>query len=788
MSNSTLAIDLKYKSETGSDALLLSNIKLPDETTLSYNYENSYLTEFKHSSGIMESVSYKFKYNTNKYLSEIKDAEGNPYSISYTGEKANIVTYPNGETYNLVYTSGTKTSMTKKNENKVEVYTESTEFDSNTGKITKETDVSGNIKEFLYNNSNEFLVTSTKETVQYQELDGSNIVKFKTKILETNNEYDSNENVSKEIDEEGNVTTYNYNDPDVPNEPTSVITKASDGSIISNESYKYDDLGNVKEEKDLVSNTITQYEYDDNGNNTNITEEIDSNSKASNGTIKSLESTTSYDENGNEIIQTETSANLESNIENEYDTMGRVVKSTDRKSGEVKVYTYDFLGRVTKTSTTISGQTKIETKSYNKNGTVVEERDVDGITKSYTFDSLNRLLTTNMIKGSNSLNTRNEYAYGDVSIYTGKGNESVSNVYIERTYYTNDSGKQVLSSEKYIDKSGNTIREKADGIYTDYTYDNKGNAITTFVIGVNESDSSKGKLSLSLYDENGKNTVNIVNPVMQNNEFKADDNSIVTKTVYDEKGNESITTDGNGVDTTYNYDESSRVTKVISASNKTEKTETNIQYDIINPVLTPDGEIDNEKTTISTKITDAKGNVSFDTSNSAGLQVEVKDGDTSNNITTKFEYDQKGNKTKELFTNRAYKEYKYNAKNLLTETIYYDEEGIRTLKTDYIYDDNDKLTSMVDSKFNGNDEAPYHYTYYEYDDFRRLIGYSEINSSSKPSTSVINKNKIVYTYDVNDRVTDINYPDSDDEVKGLKFIYNEDGWLINIRLRLRRIS
>ena len=775
MSNSTLAIDLKYKSETGSDALLLSNIKLPDETTLSYNYENNYLTEFKHSSGIMESVSYKFKYNTDKYLSEVKDAEGNPYSISYTGEKANIVTYPNGETYNLAYTSGTKTSMTKKNENKVEVYTESTEFDSNTGKITKETDASGNIKEYFYKNSNEFLVTSTKETVQYQELDGSNIVKFKTKVLETKTEYDDNENISEEIDEEGNVTTYNYNDPDIPNEPTSVITKASDGSIISNESYKYDDLGNVKEEKDLVSNKITQYEYDDNGNNTNIIEEIYSNSKASNGTIKSLESTTSYDENGNEIIQTETSANLESNIENEYDAMGRVVKSTDIKSGELKVYTYDFLGRVTKTSTTISGQTKIETKSYNKNGTVVAERDVDGITKSYTFDSLNRLLTTNMIKGSNSLNTRNEYAYGDVSIYTGKGNESVSNVYIERTYYTNDSGKQVLSSEKYIDKSGNTIREKADGIYTDYTYDNKGNAITTFVIGVNESDSSKGKLSLSLYDENGKNTVNIVNPAVQNNEFKADDNSIVKKTVYDEKGNESITTDGNGVETTYNYDESSRVTKVISASNKTEKTETNIQYDIFND----DG-------TISSKIIDANGNSSYDTSNAAGLQVEVKDGDTSNNITTKFEYDESGNKTKELFTNGAYKEYKYNAKNLLTETIYYDEEGIRTLKIDYLYDDNDKLISMVDSKFNGNDEVPYHYTYYEYDDFRRLIGYSEINSSSKPSTSVINKNKIVYTYNVNDRVTDINYPDSDDEVKGLKFIYNEDGWLTKIQAKIKK--
>ena len=93
---------------------------------------------------------------------------------------------------------------------------------------------------------------------------------------------------------------------------------------------------------------------------------------------------------------------------------------------------------------------------------------------------------------------------------------------------------------------------------------------------------------------------------------------------------------------------------------------------------------------------------------------------------------------------------------------------------------------MVDSKFNGNDEAPYHYTYYEYDNFKRLIGYSEVNSFSKPSTSVINKNKIVYTYDVNDRVTDINYPDSNDEVKGLKFIYNADGWLTKIQAKIKK--
>ena len=72
-----------------------------------------------------------------------------------------------------------------------------------------------------------------------------------------------------------------------------------------------------------------------------------------------------------------------------------------------------------------------------------------------------------------------------------------------------------------------------------------------------------------------------------------------------------------------------------------------------------------------------------------------------------------------------------------------------TLTTDY---NNDKLISMVDNKLDGNDEKPYHYT----------------------------------CYDVNDRATDINYHESDDEVKGLKFEYNNDDWLINIKVKIKR--
>ena len=40
----------------------------------------------------------------------------------------------------------------------------------------------------------------------------------------------------------------------------------------------------------------------------------------------------------------------------------------------------------------------------------------------------------------------------------------------------------ILASEKYLDKSGNTVREKTNCIYTDYTYGNVGSVVTRFVI------------------------------------------------------------------------------------------------------------------------------------------------------------------------------------------------------------------------------------------------------------------------------------------------------------------
>ena len=634
MSNSGLTIEMKYKSEEGKESGLLSSITLPDKSILSYDYNDNYLTEFKHSLGNKQ-VSYNFEYNKDKYLSGIKDAKSNLYSIGYSNDKANIVTYPNGETYNIGYVSNTETTMTKKNESNKKMYTESTEFDQESGKVTKETDASENVKCLIYdNNDNKLLVTSTKEKIQYEEINNG-AVEFKTKEVETKTEYNKNEDVVEEVDKEGNTTTYTYGDgyteskPGdgyIESKPKEIITKNGDKTI-SNEEYEYTELGDIKEEKDIVNDTKNTYEYDEYGNNTRISgNDISttdssveglSNTNSNNISVKS-DIKTDYDVNGNEETITEKSANLDSKNENKYDNMGRVVETTvsDGETDQVQTiqYEYDFLGRVTKTTTITdeSGATpKVETKSYNENGTVVSETDSSGITKKYEFDKLNRVTSTETSKNDNIMKkTTNEYTYGDVTINTGIGTKSLSNIYIERTYANN-----VLFSEKYIDKSGNTVREKTNGIYTDYTNDNKGNVITTFVIGSNVKDLSKGKISLSLYNEEGKNNANIDNPSIENGKFKVDNNSIITTKTYDEKGNESKVTDGNKVTTKYDYDDSSRTTKVTLdyKENDSNPNFTKIDYNIANDGST------------TTKITDALNHISYNVTNAAGLQTEVKD-------------------------------------------------------------------------------------------------------------------------------------------------------------------
>ena len=115
-------------------------------------------------------------------------------------------------------------------------------------------------------------------------------------------------------------------------------------------------------------------------------------------------------------------------------------------------------------------------------------------------------------------------------------------------------------------------------------------------VTLGSSTDGEGKISLALYNKEGKTTHTISQPVIDGDSITTGKDTIINETAYDINGNESAVTDGNGNVTTYTYDDQNRVTGV-SRKNGNETISNSISYD-----MGADG-----KTTTSVK--DANGHV-----------------------------------------------------------------------------------------------------------------------------------------------------------------------------------
>ena len=502
LTNTGKEITLNYD-ENG----LLTDIALPDKTVLKYQYKDDTLTGVSHASG-ENSVSFSYGYGDGK-LTSVTDGKAQKYSISYQGEKAQKVTYPNDESYTLNY-GNNETSVTKKNESGTEIYTTSTEYDSKTGKTVKETDADGEVTRYEYTYAdNPYLVTKTIRKTGYEVItDGK--IEFKTEEKVTETTYDANENVKTETAEDGTKTTYTYDDTsewtvDSPSSVESTLNKQT----LSQEETVYDEEGNVLKETDLTDPgnvTVTESSYDDYGNETEETVTEDG--------METSNTVSEYDEDGNLLSETETSGDVVSAEENTYDAMGRMLKSANKETGEVTEYTYDYLGRTTKTATTLNGKTQTSTSSYDANGTVIKETDTAGITTEYTYDSINRVTKRKVTKGD-SITYATAYSYGDVKVHDGRSERTVQNAYIEKESYPDGS----TSSEKYYDKAGKLVKEKAGGLYTDYTYDAGGNQVVAYNNGT-ATQKADGTVTLTLYDAKGNQTATVTNPSIQGSDYQ----------------------------------------------------------------------------------------------------------------------------------------------------------------------------------------------------------------------------------------------------------------------------
>ncbi|WP_172678125.1 RHS repeat domain-containing protein, partial [Anaerostipes hadrus] len=153
----------------------------------------------------------------------------------------------------------------------------------------------------------------------------------------------------------------------------------------------------------------------------------------------------------------------------------------------------------------------------------------------------------------------------------------------------------------------------------------------------------------------------------------------------------------------------------------------------------------------------------------------------SESITTKYTYDDRGNKISEVYANGAKKTYEYNSRNLVVKTQSYDKEGTKTLTSRYRYDDKGQLSEMTDYSVSSETETAYRYTEYSYDTRGRITTFAEISQNAQPTADDIKAHQIRYTYNENGNLSKVSYPTTKDGIQSLSYIYDENGWLQEIK-------
>ena len=131
--------------------------------------------------------------------------------------------------------------------------------------------------------------------------------------------------------------------------------------------------------------------------------------------------------------------------------------------------------------------------------------------------------------------------------------------------------------------------------------------------------------------------------------------------------------------------------------------------------------------------------------------------------------------------NGAKKTYEYNSRNLVTKTQSYDKEGTKTLTSRYCYDDKGQLSEMTDHRVSAGTETAYRYTEYSYDQRGRITAFAEISQNAQPTADDIKAHQIQYTYNEDGNLSKVSYPTTKDGIQSLSYIYDENGWLQEIK-------
>lgn len=775
--------------ESYPDVLTVKEVILPDGSKMTYDYENARLTKAaKVGTDGTSTLNWSMDYNEGRQLATLSDACGNLYQMEYSDEKAERVTYPNGEAISLTYDDSENKTTTYKevteNGETVKILLETNTFEAASGNSIQMVDCNGNSVTYEYTDN---LRSKAIYSMTYQELENQQVVEKTTEKTETT-KYSTRENVTEQVDEDGIKTTYTYNEnapENLRDYPVGIKEVNAEGYLITDITYTYDSYGNVIRSYDSVDGLVveTTYYEEDDPETGKLKGEIKSEREYylnDSDNQSSTETTYSYDATGKKtVVTTEKSGQYEVTTTTVYDVMGRQISSTDTW-GLTTTTEYDPFGRVSKITAKQGDITDIVTRQYDANGTLIKEVKEDGTIYTYSYDNMNRLVAESIVSGDLEKTWSTDYSYGSVEINTGKGKETIQHVLI--TTEKNPDGD--ILAVTYKDTLGKTVRQKQNGLYVDYAYNDEGQIVASCQLGTNP-DNANPVVTAYLYDKSGNASGQILNPGYDSStgNFTVTSDSLTQSMTYDSVGNVISTTDGIGNTTSYTYDAYGRVTSVTLPTTSEETANvTTYKYDQFD-ATTKNG-------TTQTITTDALGRTSVTTYNMTLQPVSISDkGDgTVTAINQNYTYDSKGRTSEVKGSLGTSTIYEYDGKDRVTTVHYKNASGVEELRTCYTYDKSDNVTTMLDYTVSNGTATLYRYTGFTYDRLKRLTELVELNTNKAASDITAEEkaaNTTKYTYDIDGNLLSVTYPESDWNVASLKYSYDQNKWLQNVTAVLK---
>jgi RHS repeat-associated protein len=755
----------------------------PDSTTTRYTYDSSTLMLATVTDANNNETKYQYDAAGNRI--ETIDALGNITTYTYEPvfNMMTSMTDPNGRTTTFTYDAHGNRISTTDALTQVESWT----YDSH-GNVLTSTDKRDYTTQYIYDGNGDLIETidPLSDTTKYTyDTVGNRLTKTDANGHETVYTYDLDDRLIQTVDPHGYINTTTYD---------------GDGDVILTTDGNRYTTTNVYDLRDrLVATTnaldgvvITAYDPND-----NIITHTDENGHTT---------TYAYDTLNRQITSTDPLGGVTATA---YDPVGNVVSTTD-PDGYTTSYNYDALNRVILVTDPLSYTTTYEYANTAgppccgaTAGSALVTGIIDGNGKItyYHYDELNRCIqevhksgsVTDVNTLSDAVTTTTYDADNDKIAVTDPNTNTTTTTYdaLDRQISTTDAAGDVSTTT--YDAVGNviqTVNPRGDVTSIVYDTDNRQIQITDSVglVRTNEYDADgdviavadgDGYITMNMYDANDRQ-IETIDPLGK-----------MTLTTYDPVGNELSSTDRNGQTTTYTYDADNRETNTVDAAGRV----TVETYD-------PDGNI--------VSFTDPLKNATTYTYDADNRQIEETD---ANGRTVTYTYDGTGHVISRLDQDGQTTSYELNDFYYLTNREYsvgpsdlfkYDVGG-RVLEASrgdwtnrFTYDGADRvLTSeqygqTVDYSYvipSGIRDVTYPggVTVTESYDLRsRLV---EVNDGGSPAItqytydldnnvlSRMNRNGTAsdYTYDADDRTTQLTHNLGPTLITGFGYAYDNEG-------------